>query len=110
MQVLKTTRCLNCFISVLFSIKCYMYTLRSNSFATDEEKSRLGRSLETEDSQKSYPVPTFKTLKVALMCPPYFAAKYSSGKLNVSTGGVENYLLLLANMVGFVYEFISGFI
>jgi len=74
------------------------------SFATDEEKSRLGRSLDAEDSR--IPVPKFKTLKVALMCPPSFAAKYNSGKLNVTTGGVESYLLILANIVGSVFVFI----
>ena len=69
----------------------------------------MGRSLDTEDSNR-IPVPKFKTVKVALMCPTFYAAKYSSGNLNVTTGGVENFLLIVANIVSSVYVFISGFI
>ena len=78
----------------------------SSKFITDEEKSRMGRSLHSEDS--GIPVPKFKTLKVALMCPTFFAERYSSGNLNATTGGVENFLLMIANIVSSVYVFISG--
>jgi len=78
----------------------------SSKFITDEEKSRTGRSLDSEDS--GIPVPKFKTLKVALMCPTFFAERYSSGNLNSTTGGVENFLLMIANMVSSVDVFISG--
>jgi len=68
----------------------------------DEEKSRTGRSLDSEDS--GIPVPKFKTLKVALMCPTFFAERYSSGNLNSTTGGVENFLLMIANMVAGFFQ------
>lgn len=68
----------------------------------DEEESLFGRSLDTEDSL--IPVPKFKTLKVALVCPTFFAAKYNSGNLNVATGGVENYLLILANIIAGLFQ------
>ena len=45
------------------------------------------------------PVPKFKTLKVALLCPRSLENKYSQGNLHAVTGGVASYLLLLANMV-----------
>lgn len=66
----------------------------------------MGRSLDSEDFL--IPVPKFKTLKVALMCPTFFAERHSSGNLNATTGGVENFLLMIANMVGSVDVFISG--
>lgn len=45
------------------------------------------------------PVPKFKTLKVALMCPPSLQKKYSQGNLQAITGGLVNYFMILANMV-----------
>lgn len=68
----------------------------------DEEKSRFGRSLYTEDSL--IPVPKFKTFQVALICPTFYAAKYNSGNFNVTTGGVENHLLILGNMVAGLFQ------
>lgn len=45
------------------------------------------------------PVPKFKTLKVALMCPASLQKKYSQGNLQAITGGLVNYFMILANMV-----------
>jgi len=69
---------------------------------TDKENIRLRRSVKTEDVQNvmsdSAP-PKFRTMKAALMYPRVLADKYSQAHLNSSLGGVENYLMLLANMV-----------
>lgn len=50
------------------------------------------------------PVPKFKTLKVALLCPRSLENKYSQGNLHAVTGGVASYLMLLANMVSPVFS------
>lgn len=65
----------------------------------DGENNRLKRSMMSED-----PVPKFKTLKVALLCPRSLENKYSQGNLHAVTGGVASYLLLLANMVAGMFQ------
>lgn len=50
------------------------------------------------------PVPKFKTLKVALMCPPSLQKKYSQGNLQAITGGLVNYFMILANMVSLTFS------
>ncbi|KAM7451841.1 metalloendopeptidase [Porites harrisoni] len=72
---------------------------------SDEADIRSKRFLETEDS---LPVrastPVYKTLKVALLYPSPLRVKYSSGSLYSSLGGVENYLLVVANMVAGMFQ------
>lgn len=61
---------------------------------SDDENSRVKRSMMSHN-----PVPKFKTLKVALMCPASLQKKYSQGNLQAITGGLVNYFMILANMV-----------
>ena len=59
--------------------------------------------METKDSPTvTASTPVFKTLKAALLYPEPLRRKYS-GSLNNSLGGVENYLLVVANMVCIVF-------
>ena len=52
------------------------------------------------DAQNVDSAPTnYKTLKVALMYPSSLARKYNETNLNSSVGGVENFMLLLGNIV-----------
>ena len=52
------------------------------------------------DAQNVDSAPTnYKTLKVALMYPSSLARKYNETNLNSSIGGVENFMLLLGNIV-----------
>ena len=68
-------------------------------YFTDEADIRSKRSMETKDSPPvTASTPVFKTLKAALLYPEPLRRKYS-GSLNNSLGSVENYLLIVANMV-----------
>ena len=72
-------------------------------YFTDEADIRSKRSMETKDSPPvTASTPVFKTLKAALLYPARLREKYS-GSLNNSLGGVENYLLVVANMVCIVF-------
>ena len=72
-------------------------------YFTDEADIRSKRSMETKDSPPvTASTPVFKTLKAALLYPEPLRRKYS-GSLNNSLGGVENYLLVVANMVCIVF-------
>lgn len=66
---------------------------------SDDENSRVKRSMMSHS-----PVPKFKTLKVALMCPPSLQKKYSQGNLQAITGGLVNYFMILANMVAGMFQ------
>ena len=74
------------------------------AYFTDEADIRSKRSMETKDSPPvKASTPVFKTLKAALLYPKPLRLKYSDGSLNNSLGGVENYLLVVANMVCIVF-------
>lgn len=70
-----------------------------NEDPSDQESGRVKRSMMFQS-----PVPKFKTLKVALVCPPSLQEKYSNGTLQVITGGLVNYFMLLSNMVAGMFQ------
>ena len=73
-------------------------------YFTDEADIRSKRSMETKDSPPvTASTPVFKTLKAALLYPKPLRLKYSDGSLNNTLGSVENYLLVVANMVCIVF-------
>ncbi|CAH3179111.1 unnamed protein product, partial [Porites lobata] len=73
-------------------------------YFTDEADIRSKRSMETKDSPTvTASTPVFKTLKAALLYPEPLRRKYS-GSLNNSLGSVENYLLIVANMVAGMFQ------
>ncbi|XP_073255860.1 A disintegrin and metalloproteinase with thrombospondin motifs 18-like [Porites lutea] len=77
------------------------------SCKTDEADIRSKRSMENKDSPPvTASTPVFKTLKAALLYPEPLRRKYS-GSLNNSLGGVENYLLVVANMVAGMFQDLS---
>ena len=70
------------------------------AYFTDEADIRSKRSMETKDSPPvTASTPVFKTLKAALLYPKPLRLKYSERSLNNTLGSVENYLLIVANMV-----------
>ena len=67
-------------------------------YFTDEADIRSKRSMETKDSPPvTASTPVFKTLKAALLYPEPLRQKHRS--LKTFLGGIENYLLVVANMV-----------
>ena len=74
------------------------------AYFTDEADIRSKRSMETKDSPSvTASTPVFKTLKAALLYPKPLRLKYSDRSLNNTVGSVENYLLVVANMVCIVF-------